>query len=70
VNHGDASLKITVFLAILSLAVISVRAADDANAAFLQGQKLLAGGNSRDALRQYGAASSWRGPTSSICSST
>lgn len=41
---------------VLLLTVASAQAADDASAAFLQGEKLLAAGDLKDALKQYGVA--------------
>jgi tetratricopeptide (TPR) repeat protein len=51
-----SSRKIAVFMAILWLGVASAWAGSDADTAFLQGQKLLADGDLRAALKQYVAA--------------
>jgi len=48
--------RMAVVATVLLLTVASAQAADDASAAFLQGEKLLAAGNLKDALKQYGAA--------------
>jgi tetratricopeptide (TPR) repeat protein len=48
--------KIAVFVAVLCLAVVSAWAGSDADTAFLQGQKLLADGDLRAALKAYVAA--------------
>jgi tetratricopeptide (TPR) repeat protein len=48
--------KTAAFLAVLLLSAASVWAGSDADAAFTQGEKLLASGDLRAALKQYGAA--------------
>ena len=48
--------KVAVLLTVLSLGVASAWAGSEADTAFLQGQKLLAGGDLRAALKQYVAA--------------